>query len=201
MNIIKLLKKPKVICVCGNIHTGKSNLLHHIVNTLEESKKEYNLVTYGFKGKVKGATEINSVIELEEITDSFIIIDECFNLFDLDIPKQRKNIEKTFRTIKHKNNTIILCVVPENIKKFIAEKVDIYMFKKVNLHGFINGSMAKYIVTDYSGAEMGSRVLYLDPNECLIYDGKHYEKIIVPYYEKKDTKLKNKPLLRSKKAK
>ncbi len=194
MRLETLTNEPKIIAVVGNPNEAKSNLLYHL---LEEFKKlgTFNLFTYGLRNKVDKAVEINSIEELEVIRDSIVILDEVMTLWDLDDRSAKRMIEKTLRLIFHNNNILIICLTPENVKKFIAGKIDQYFFKKCNLSEFINGSKTKSVVLGYKGNEMGSSVLNLDKNESLFYDGLHYEKINVPYLEKYDVKRKNKSII------
>jgi len=196
MNIEKLFNKPKIMTICGDVNTGKSNLLYHIIETLNKEKK-FHLYTYGLKNALPDSQEIYSVAELEKITDSLIVIDECFSLFDLDNRKQKKQIEKTLRLINHNNNILLLGVLPENLKKFLAGKIDVFFFKRITFDDFINGSRAKRIATSYKGIQSGSEILDLKVDECVVYDGKHYSLFDVPYYKDYDSKLENESILKN----
>jgi len=198
MDITSLFDKPKIIGVAADVNSGKSMLLYHIVETLR-AKAEFNLYTFGLRVPVKDSKQIFSVEELEEVENSIIMIDETFTLFDLDNRKNKKAVENTLRLINHNNNILILCMVPENVKKFIAAKLDTIIFKKCTIPDFINGSMVKRVVDSYSGYEKGTALLGLKINEALVFDGKHYHKIDVPYYPKYDTKSTNKSILAPKK--
>ena len=190
MNLIELFDKPKVCGVIANVNEGKSMLLYH---TLEELSKQhkFSLYTYGLRINSFNATQIYSVAEIETITNSIIIVDELSSLFDLDNRKQKKMIENTLRLINHNNNILILCGVPENFKKFISGKLDILIYKKTTLADCINGCRVKNQIMAYNGNERGSEVLNLPKEEALIWDGRHYSKIHVPYYQKYDTKASN----------
>ena len=196
MEINKLFNKPKIISICGDVNTGKSNLIYHLIETLRK-EKEFNLYTYGLKKKIPNSQGIYSVAELETITNSFIVVDECFSLFDLDNRKQKQQIEKTLRLINHNNNILLLGLLPENLKKFLSGKIDIFLFKKTTYEDFINGSNAKRIALDYKGMQSGSKVLDLKVNECVVYDGKHYNLMDIPYYKEYDSKLKNEDIFKN----
>jgi hypothetical protein len=196
MNIKQLFNKPKIMTICGDVNTGKSNLLYHIIETLKKEKK-FHLYTYGLKNALPDSQEIYSVAELEKITDSLIVIDECFSLFDLDNRKQKKQIEKTLRLINHNNNILLLGVLPENLKKFLAGRIDVFFFKRITFDDFINGSRAKRIATSYKGIQSGSEILDLKVDECVVYDGKHYNLFNVPYYKDYDSKLENESILKN----
>jgi archaellum biogenesis ATPase FlaH len=193
----ELFNKPKIIGVCGDVNNGKSMLLYHMLETLADDHK-FKLYTYGLRLKFGKSRQIYSVAEMEQIRNSIIIIDELSSLFDLDNRKVKKLIENSLRLINHNNNILVICGTPENFKKFISAKLDYLIMKKTTLSDCINGSRLKNIITNYKGNERGSEVLNLRVEEALIFDGMHYEKIDVPYYQKYDSKSENVPILVSK---
>lgn len=199
MNIKQILNKPKVIGIIADVNAGKSMLLYHI---LEEAKKQhsFNLFYYGLRLDVTdiNARRIYSVAEMEEITNSIIIIDELSSLFDLDNRKSKRQIENTLRLINHNNNILLLCGTPENFKKFVSAKLDEIFYKKSTLADFINGCTAKNTITSYKGYELGSEILNLAINKVLHYNGKHYQVEDVPYYAQYDTKKNNINILQEK---
>jgi len=198
--ITKLFKEPKVIGIIGNANTGKSNLIYSILNELSKSYS-FNVYTYGLRCRYQNTIDFHSIAELEQIKNSLVIIDEMSTLFDLDNRKEKRNIENTLRLIFHNNNILILVGCGENFKKFISAKLDVMIFKKVTFADMINGSSAKYVMMGYNGDEKGSKVLNLNEEEAILYDGLHYQKIEIPYMKGFDTKAKNVPIFVSKKDK
>jgi hypothetical protein len=190
MKITDLFEKPCIIGLIGNPNEAKSNALYETIIELRKIGT-FKLCTYGLKKRIEGATEINSVNELEQIRDSIIFIDEVMSLFDLDDRKIKKQIENTLRLIFHNNNILVLCFTPENVKKFISSKLDKIIYKKVTFDDFINGSSVKKIILNYQGYEKGTRILNLGKSEAIIYDGLHYHKTEIPYLEEFDTKKGN----------
>jgi len=197
MKITSLFNKPKIISICADVNTGKSNLIYHIIDDLKKEGK-FNLYVYGLRSIIAGAKVIYTVEELEQIQNSIIIIDEMFSLFDLDNRKIKSQIENTLRLINHNNNILLLCGVGENFKKFISSKIDIMIFKKVTFADLINGSTIKNKVVNYKGNEKGSTVLNLNIDQALIYDGLHYNIITVPYLKKYDSKKDNVKIIKPK---
>ena len=193
MKTIDLLDKPKIIGVVGDVNTGKSNYIYNVLKEIKD-KYKFNLYTYGLRCNL-GEQKIYSIQEMEDIRDSLIVCDEYFTLFDLDDRKARRSIENTLRLINHNNNILILIGLPENFKKFISNKLDAVIYKNCKIGDFTNGSRAKSICLNYKGHELGSAVLSLEKNEALVYDGKHYNKIIVPYIKDCDTKLNNEKIV------
>ncbi len=193
MKINKLFDKPKVIAICGNVSTGKSNLIYDLLEQLKGYK--FKFYSYGLRNNL-GEQKIYSIEELENIENSIIFCDEFFTLFDLDDRKKRKSIENSLRLINHNNNILILSGLPENFKKFISAKLNVIFFKKCTLADFINGSRLKNIFLSYKGSELGSAVLNIKMDEALLFDGNHYNKINIAYHPKYDTKLKNEPIIK-----
>ena len=180
MNLKKILDKPKIIGICGDVNTGKSNLVYHLLTELKKTS-QFNLYSYGLRCDL-GEQKIYSIAELESIKNSLIICDEYFTLFDLDDRKARRAIENTLRLINHNNNILILVGLPENFKKFISNKLDVVIYKKCNLGDFINGSRIKALCLSYKGSELGSAVLNLAINEALMWSDTHYSKINIPLF-------------------
>jgi CBS domain-containing protein len=195
MKITELFNKPKIIVIVGNVGEAKSNTAYFF---LEELNKigTYNLYTYGLRNEIKGAVKIYSTGEMEQIRNSVIMIDEVMTLWDIDNKMAKRQIENTLRLIEHNNNILILCAVPENLKKFICGKVNTYIYKKVTFADFINGCSAKRTILEYGGYERGSNVLDLSKNEAIIFDGKHYTKINVPYLAEYDSKANNEKIIK-----
>ena len=195
--IINYFKKPLIMGISSDVNTGKSNLIYHIIEQLRK-KYNFNLVTFALKYKIPGTKEINSLAQLEEMTNSIIFIDEFYTLFDLDNRKKKRQIERTLRLIHHNNNILVLCGTPDNFKKFISDKISVFFYKKSKLSGYINGSCAKNNLTSYEGVGMGSSTLSLNNGKVLIFDG-DYKIFSVPYLQKYDSKLKNVDILVPKK--
>ena len=198
MNLKKILDKPKIIGICGDVNTGKSTLVYHLLTELKKTS-QFNLYSYGLRCDL-GEQKIYSIAELESIKNSLIICDEYFTLFDLDDRKARRAIENTLRLINHNNNILILVGLPENFKKFISNKLDVVIYKKCNLGDFINGSRIKALCMNYKGSELGSAVLNLAINEALMWSDTHYSKINIPLLRDFDTKKDNVKIIMSKKV-
>lgn len=195
--LLSLFESPKLIGMCGDADTGKSNLLYFVIKALR-SHYNFNLYTYGLRVNVVGEQKIYSVEQLEVIHDSIIIIDEFASMFDVDERKEKKQIEQTLRLIFHKNNVLLLCGLPENFKKFIASKLDAVVYKKCSLGDFINGSRVKKIAFNYRGYELGAAVLNVEIGQAIVYDGTHYHKVNVPLVPEGDTKANNLSILQEK---
>jgi hypothetical protein len=199
INIMKIFSRPRIVAIVGDINTGKSMLLYHL---LEEAnrKAEFELYYYGLRldfDKVK-SQRVYSVAEIEGIKNSIIIIDELSSLFDLENRKNRRIIENTLRLINHNNNILILCGTPENFKKFISAKIDEIIYKKCTFADFINGSTIKSRIMSFNGSERGSEILDLPVYGAIYYNGQHYEKFGIPYLKEYDTKKDNQNILREK---
>ena len=192
-NPLRIFFKPCMVGLVGDSNEGKTNLIYWVINSLE---KDFNFkkYAYGLRIEINGVKRVFSVQELEQIRNSFIVIDELSSLFDLDNRKVKSLIEKTLRLIYHNNNVILLCGVCENFKKFIAGKLNYVIYKKLNFADLINGSRVKNIIMSYSGLERGSSILDLKKEEAILFDGLHYEKVKIPYLKEYDLKRENVPV-------
>lgn len=203
MNLNKLFDKPKIIGMCANQHTGKTNTLYHILDNLSKNY-HFKVYTYGLRLSFKGTTAFKSVEELEQFKNSIIIIDEMFSLFDLDNRKVKAQIEKTIRLLFHNNNILLLCGLGENFKKFLSAKIHAVIFKQITFSDLINGSRIKQVAMNYCGDEAGSTMLDIPLNKAIVFNPVNFDKdknqsnytvIDVPYMEDFDSKLENKPIL------
>ena len=184
-------KSPQIIGIVADAHSGKSNLIHFIVDELSKDYT-FNCWVYGINAKAK---HFYSVQELEQLRNSVVFIDEMQSLFDFNDRKCKKLIETTLRRVYHNNNVLILCGVPENFKKFISAKLGMVIFKRTTLSDLINGSNIKNMLLSYRGIEMGSSMLDIADNQALLFDGEHFTKSTINYIEEKDTKKDNKPII------
>src|SRR3990167_286915 len=196
MKIREIFNKPKIIGIVANVNQGKSNLIYYTIAELQKEGK-FDLYTYGLRCNIPIAKAINSVQEMESVRNSILVIDEMFNLFDLDNRKVKAQIENTLRLINHNNNILVLCGVGENYKKFLSSKLDVIIYKKINFADLINGSRVKNVILNYKGEEAGSTLLNLPIDEALVFDGLHYQKIKVPYQQEQDSKANNEQIIKS----
>ena len=196
--LLNLFDSPKLIGVVGDADNGKSNMIYFIIKALR-TKYQFNLFTYGLRVNIIGEQKIYDVERLEGIHDSIIIIDEFASLFDIDDRKEKKQIEKTLRLIFHNNNVVLFCGLPENYKKFIASKLDAIVFKRCALSDFINGSRIKKVAFNYSDYEMGAAVFGIAIDKAIVYDGRDYHKVTIPYLNETDTKANNVSILQTNK--
>lgn len=195
--IREAFSSPRIIAVVGNVNEAKSNFLYYLLDTLDDIG-EFKLYTYGMRTKINNAVEIFSVDELESVKDSIIVLDEVMTLWDLDNRNSKKQIEQTLRLIHHNNNILIICALPENLKKFICGKINEWFFKRCTLADFINGSVAARVCNNYKGVELGSSILTIEKGEVLHFNGKHYKKLNVPYLKKFDSKKTNIKIVKEK---
>lgn len=193
MKIRDMFDRPKIIGVVGDKNSGKSDLLYHLIITLQRENR-FKLFSYGLRMDMK-EQKIFSVEELEKISGSVIILDEFKDLLDTDNRKKFRDVERTMRLIHHKNNIIVLCGLPENYHKYLSAQLELFIFKKSTLGDFINNCTLKNVAIAYNGIERGSRVLDIPIGKALIFDGVHYSEMEVPYLKAFDTKASNTPIL------
>ena len=188
-------KSIRVVGIIANPNAGKSNLIYHTIQTLQE-RYDANIYTYGLRAYVPGTQVIYSVEELEKIRNSIIFIDEFYSLFELTNRKKTEQVEKSLRLIYHKNNIMVLCGLPHNFNKFISGMLNAIIFKECTLVDFINRSYAQRVAFSYKNdAVMGQSTMAIAKDEAVVFDGDHYTMIDVPYVVAGDTKRGNPDIL------
>jgi len=194
MNIKRILKNDLSIFMARS-NEGKTMAL---VNLILAYKKRFDgdIWVFGMKEEITlalGVKTFQSLVELEQIKESIIVIDEVGLIFDLDNRKQKKQIDLTFRKVNHNGNKIILCGLPTDFKKYICAKAKCFMYKTLKISDLINGSEAKEVINQYNGDEKGTYILGLPINKMLCFDG-HYWLEDIDYLIEFDTKRENKDL-------
>ena len=191
MDVRRILNNDMIILV-GNRNEGKSMFL---CNLIKEYKSNYegDICAFGLSKSITdelGVKQFNSLIELESIRNSIIIIDELGLLFDIDDRKKKGMVEGILRLISHNGNRLLMCGVPNDFKRYLCSKAKCFIFRTTNISDMINGGMAKEILKQYRGDEMGYYSLKLDEGEVLCYDGEFFKEKY-GYIKEFDTKLKN----------
>ncbi len=198
-DITDLFKDPSIraVGVIADPNQGKSNAIYHCINALKYRAQIYQ---YGLKVWMPDVQAINSIEELEKITNSVVFIDEFPTMFRLSNRRQVEHFEESMRKIYHSNNIMVICGLPHNFNKFLSGLLNAIIFKQCTLVDFIQRSPAERIINSYSSAggsqvQKGSRVVTMPQGVALVWDGKHYYEVDVPYIEGCDTKLKNAPII------
>ena len=157
-----------------------------------------NVWSYGIRPQITKQIDdiltFSSVLEMEQIRDSIILIDEVGALFDLDNRKQKRLIEHTLRHVTHNNNRIVMSGLPNDFKKFLASKATCFMWKSLTISDLINGSLCKYLLLQYAEADLGAYRLTVDKSQVICYDPTGYWTDDVVYIKEFDTKINNKKL-------
>ena len=173
---------------------------HTLCGLITEYKKQFNgnVTTFGFRDELIDLLNVksfSSLIELEEIRNSIIIVDEVGSLFDLENRTKRHLIESTLRLVNHRGNKILLSGLPSDFKKFLCAKAKVFIFKTLMISDLINGSLAKEILLQYRGPGLGTYTLLFDKGTMLCYDGTFWKENC-SYNEKYDTKKNNENLFK-----
>lgn len=192
----------RAIGIIADPNTGKSNTIYHAIKALQ-AKYDAKMYAYGLRVMFDGIQRINSIEELECITNSVIFIDEFPSLFSLNNRRQKEKFEESMRKIYHSNNIVIICGLPHNFDKFLSGLLNAIIFKQSTLVDFIQRSPAERIIASFSPAvgsmiQKGSRMLTMPKDVALVYDGTHYWDVDVPYVEDGDAKRFNAPILQPK---
>ena len=187
---IKALLKEDITILLGKSNSGKTTLLNDMMLTLSKVLKIKNLYTYGINNS--RYKKFYSLLELEQIKNSFIFIDEIGLLFNLDDRKNKGQIDKILRLVNHNNNKLILTGLPSDFKKFLSARGSTFIFKSLNKTDLINGSETKNVLIQYKDVSNGVLSLQIPIDKALVYnkvDG--FYMIDITYSKETDTKQKN----------
>lgn len=192
----------RAIGIIADPNSGKSNTIYHCIKALQANYTA-KMYAYGLRVMFEGVQRINSIEELEKITNSVIFLDEFPSLFSLSNRRQTEKFEESMRKIYHSNNIVVICGLPHNFNKFLSSLLNAIIFKQCTLVDFIQRSPAERIIASFSPAtgshiQKGSRMLTMPKDTALIYDGDHYWDVDVPYVEEGDAKRFNVPILQPK---
>ena len=199
-----LFKDPSIrsVGVISDVNQGKTNTLNHIIKALSARCVGVNIWSFGLRTNFEGVQTINSIEELESITNSVVIIDEFPDMFDLSNARQMVKFEKTMRKIFHSNNIFVICGLPRNFNKKLAAMLQAVIFKQCTLTDFIQRSPVDEAIKSYApeyGSEIqkGSTMLTMPKDVALIRDvnTKHWYPVSVPYVQEGDSKRFNPPIL------
>lgn len=195
MKNLKRLLQNDLGILCGRSNEGKTMALINIITAYQDNY-DGKIWVFGMKKELTNRLGVNtfeSLLELEQISDSIIIIDEVGLLFDLDNRKKKKQVDTTLRMVNHNNNKILLSGLPTDFKKYICGKSKYFLYKTLKISDLINGSDIKEAIKQYEGTGKGSFLLHVPIDKMLCYDG-HYWYQDVKYNSTFDTKANNKDL-------
>jgi hypothetical protein len=200
-----ILEKPDIrsIGVLADIHQGKTNLIQCAIKSIRE-KYVAKMYSYGLPTHNEGVVKINSIEELEKITNSWIFIDEFPSLFSLSNRRQIELFERSMSLVfqANVNNRILICGHPHSFNKFLGALLQIMIFKQITLSDLIQRSPTERVIAAYSSdmgsiVQKGSRVLAMPKNIALVYDAVtgHYSEVEIKYMQETDMKLFAKPIM------
>lgn len=191
MKIERILNNDLTILLARS-NEGKTQT---IINLIKGYKEKYkgDVQTFGISKIITDKLKVNtfnSLLELEKIKNSIILIDEVATIFDLEDRKYRKQIENILRLVNHNGNKIFLSGLCSDFKKFLCAKAKCFLFKGLNISDLINGSLAKEILLQYKGDGVGVYNFELPKDKLLCYDGQYFIEE-VKYYKELDLKTGN----------
>ena len=191
----------RAVGVVADKNQGKTNTLNHCIKALQ-TLTHCKIFSFGLRVQFPGVTEINSINELESISNSVVIIDEFIELFSLNNARQKEKFQKTMQKINHSNNIFIICGLPENFNKYLSAMLQAIIFKQCTLTSFIQRSPMEQAIKSYnapygSAVQKGSYMLTMPKNTALIHDTatQNWWTVGVPYVKDGDAKQFNPPVL------
>ena len=176
IDVQRILKNDLTIAL-ARTNEGKTSFLCELIT---QYQKDYAGKVYAFGLHPELVKKLDiipffSLLELENISSSIIVLDEIGKLFDMEDRKKRKLIENTLRLVVHRGNKLLASGLPTDFKKFLCAKATCFLYKSLEFADLINGSKAKDILLHYENNEMGAYGLHLPKNQVLCYDGSFWK--------------------------
>lgn len=158
-NIYKtIMKAGTVIALVGDTSSGKTNALFKFIESVNEAKVNKAVFFYhnDYYDKLNCEyTQISSIEDLESIENSLIFIDEFKELLKIDDRHFQPMIKTMFAQIKHNNNKIVMCGVPDYFKKYISGEVDEWVLFTTTFANLVNGTALKKYISGLSASFIG----------------------------------------------
>lgn len=190
-NIYKtILKSGSVIALVGGTSSGKTNALYQFITSIKDSK--VNKCTYFYHEEYNNAFEdmqhVSCMEDLERITNSIIFIDEFAELFKIEDRRFLPLIKTMFAQIKHNNNKLVICGLPDYFRKFIAAEVDEWVLFDISFNKIVNGSALKLFVQQLAVSFKGLTRLNVGVGNML-WRGKRYVTKYAAEFDRKENNI------------
>lgn len=194
---MKLIKQvfgnERILGLCGEKNTGKTNNLVYLLSTIPKSKRQ-KVYFYGFPESVSqyllknGYKEIDSLNQLVGKTGCLIVIDE-FQKLKLNDRRNKQVLNSVVDFIHHNKNRLILC--SPAIREFnsvIGSVIDKWLLKTVLIDNCVNGSHLKKVIHDYSGKYKQLNNICTPKNEFIVINNQESLTVKCEYMSIGDSK-------------
>lgn len=197
MKLKTIFKDARIVALCGDKNTGKTNNLVSLIVDYRKTNKETDIFAYGMPKEVMtflkklNVKEISSLKHLINKKDCFLIVDE-FQKLKLNDRRYKDDLNEFVDFVYHSNVFTILS--SPNIREFntvIGGIIDKWLLKSTRVDKCVNGSQLKKEIVDYKGnlKKLGHLSV---PQDKLLLINDDYEKVIkCKYIKEADTKTKN----------
>jgi hypothetical protein len=165
------LDKNKIICIQGDMNTGKTNLGFYLLRDYKSKGGKREIYTLGYPSQVDDFINISCFLDVLNLQDSVIYIDELLKFFKGYDRHTNEQLIEFLSTIMHSNNTIIFATQQTQfITKTIENFIDTWCFTGIkDLKGLKKGSNPKRIIQGLTHFKCSSWSLSLDKGEYFEY--------------------------------
>lgn len=198
----KIFGNKRIIALCGNKNTGKTNNLVDLIREQRRKTPDLNICIFGFEPIVTKylinalkCVEISDMRHLNGKRNTLFILDE-FQRLNLNDRRYKEQRDLIVDFIYHDNNLLLLS--SPNIREFntvIGGIIEKWLLKSVSLNQCINGSQLKEIVKNYKGRYKSLNDIRTEVNELLLINDEYEEVILCEYVPEADSKTNNKSIL------
>lgn len=194
MSLKLIFKDARIVGLCGNKNSGKTNNLIRLITDFRKLNKEVKIYAYGMdKGLSKTLRDLNieEICSIEQLVykkNCIIIIDE-FQKLRFNTPKHREELNAFVDFIYHSNCYCILS--SPNIREFnsiIGGVVEKWLLKSVRIDQCINGSQLKKVIDSYKGHHKVLGSIDLPKNRLLVINNDKEIVLKLNYVKSADTK-------------
>ncbi len=194
MSLHTVFKDARIVGLCGNKSTGKSNNLIRLIMDYRKTNKEIKIYAYGLDAKLDkllkelNVETISSIEQLVYKKNCIVILDE-FQRLHLNTPKHREALHEFVDFIYHSNCYCILS--SPNIREFnsiIGGVIEKWLLKSVRIDQCINGSQLKKVIDAYKGRHKVLGSISLKHRELLVINNDVEIVLQLAYVRCADTK-------------
>lgn len=144
--LLQALANNKPIAILGNTNTGKTNLTVYFGKECPHPNK-YLL---GYPIKIDGFKSLNSLQDLNMITNAVVLVDELDDIIPIT---ERKSNDALKRVLKYAEHNKIKIIFNTQLSQFVNKMMEAFIpcwaITQIDIFSLKNGSKPKRILLDY----------------------------------------------------
>jgi hypothetical protein len=202
MTLKEVFVDCRVVGICGNRNTGKTNNIFFLLNQLRKEKKHKHTKIYAFGlppsthayCKKLNIKLIDGLNQLQGIKDAIIILDE-FQLLGLNDRRNKELLQSFMGFVYHNNNYVLFCSpTTREYNSIIGGYIEKWLLKAMSISDVVNGSQLKQALINYKGHYKQLDYFNVPVDEFVVLNNIEQHIIKCDYVKVIDTKHKLKAL-------